>query len=327
MVCAYLKRLANSTRPILIGPWRSEVGFEALYHLAFLRWAVKYAGLAPERLVTVTRGGAALLYGTAAVDLYTLRSVDEVRLENQYDWQGTKLQKQTRVTDWDRDVLKSAANKALGRGRAYHVLHPSWMYWALEPFWSEQRGMAYLQSMTDYTPIGRAKGGDLELPAHFVAMKWYSRATFPGQDEKVRQAIAQMVGLVGAQTPIVLLTGHPDVDDHVDLDVQHPTVLRLPKVSAEHNLTQQIHALSRADAFVGTYGGVAQLALRMGIPSCSLYHQWGGTAHAHLSLSSAISKQTKVPFLCGSLDDVQTWRSLTSLAVPVPATALEVARA
>lgn len=311
----YLKRIARSTRPILCGPWRSEVGFESLYFLAFLRWASAYAGIAPERFVVVTRGGAGILYGTQAVDLFDLRSVREVREENQYDWQGTKLQKQMRCTDWDRDVLKSAATKALGRGERYHVLHPSWMYWALEPFWNEDRGLSYLASMTDFTPIGKVKGGDLELPQHFVAMKWYSRATFPGHVDAVRQAVAQVTGIVGAQTNIVLLTGHPDVDDHVDIDVQHPNIIRLPKVGPEQNLAQQITALSRADAFVGTYGGMAQLALRLAVPSCSLYQAWGGTALAHLNLSSAISKKTKVPFLAGSLDDLSLWKQITSVTI------------
>lgn len=313
-----LKRLARSSKPILLGPWRSEVGFEALYLLAFLRWAATYAHLKPERFVTVTRGGAGILYGTAGVDLYQLRSVEEVRLENQYDWQGSKLQKQMRCTPWDRDVLKSAATKALGRREKYHVLHPAWMYWALEPFWTEQRGMQYLSSMTDYTPIGKVKGGDLELPQHFVAMKWYSRATFQGHTEPVRQAVAQITGIVAAQTPVVLLTGHPDVDDHVDLDVQHPNLIRLPAVSAEQNLAQQITALSRADAFIGTYGGMAQLALRLGVPSCSLYAEWGGTADAHLSLSGLISRRTKVPFLTGNFEDISMWKQVTSVTVKKP---------
>ena len=106
LTLAYLARLARSKRPILLGPWRSEVGFEVLYWLPFLRWWARRYAIDPGRLVTVTRGGAAILYGTAAIDLYRLRSVDTVRLENAYDWQSTKLQKQTYITAWDRTVLR-----------------------------------------------------------------------------------------------------------------------------------------------------------------------------------------------------------------------------
>lgn len=313
----YLKRLARSKKPIVLGPWRSEVGFESLYWLPFLRWAAQYAGLSPKRFLAVTRGGAGLLYGCAEHDLFQLRSVEEVRLENQYDWQHAQLQKQMRCTDWDRDVLKSAAAKVLGRGEQYHILHPSWMYWALEPFWNEQRGMGYLASMTDYAPITKMPYPTIELPPKYVAMKWYARATFPAHHPPVRDAVAQITGMVAAQTPVVLLSGHPDVDDHADIDVQHPNVIRLPRVSAEQNLGQQIQVLAHATAFVGTYGGMAQLALRLGVPSVSLYHEFGGTAHAHLALSSAISKKTKVPFLTGSIEDAALWRQVLSVPVKV----------
>jgi hypothetical protein len=317
----FLRRLRASNKPIMLGVWRSEVGFEALYWLPFLRWASAYAEIDPKRFVSVTRGGANLLYGTSGVDLFTLRSVEEVRHENQYDWQRTKLQKQVACTAWDRDVLKSAATKVLGRGESYHILHPSWMYWALEPFWSEARGLTYLQSMTDYTPIGKVPPVSLTLPTKYVAMKWYARATFDPRVPAVRDAIAQITGIVGAQTPIVLLTGSPDVDDHSDCDVQHPAVIRLPAVAPEHNLAQQISVLAKATAYVGPYGGMAQLALRLGVPSVSLYHEFGGTAHAHLALSSAISKKTKVPFLAGSIDDATMWRQVLSIpAQPKPAT-------
>lgn len=316
-VRAYLRRLSLSNAPILLGPWRSEVGFEGLYWLPFLRWAIKTYGIAPARLVHVTRGGAGVLYGTEGIDLYQLRSVDTVRLENQYDWQRTKLQKQTVMTTWDRHVLKEAAAQVLGRGERYHVLHPSWMYWALAPFWDEQRGMDYLQSMTDYQPIPKVKRLDVELPAKYVAMKWYDRATFPAQEPAVQDWIGQVVTVIGAQTPIVLLTGHPATDDHADVRIEHPSVHVIPAASAETNLAQQIRILSHADAFIGTYGGMAQLALRLGVPSCSFYRQWGGTSHAHLSLSSWLSKRSGVPFLCGSVDDGQAWRRIVSLPTMV----------
>ena len=60
-------------------------------------------------------------------------------------------------------------------------------------------------------------------------------------------------------------------------------------------------------------GGADGSERRMGIPSVSLYKEFGATAHAHLSLSSVVSKATKVPFLVGSLEDVVGWRKVISL--------------
>lgn len=311
----YLRRIALSKAPILLGPWRSEVGFEALYWLPFLRWFTKAYKVDPKRFVALTRGGAAILYGCNAVDLYRLRSVDAVRLENQYDWQATKLQKQTQFTEFDRIVAKEAAAHVLGRGEKYHVLHPSWMYWALAPFWEEQRGLTYLASMTDFEPIGKVPALQMELPAHYVAMKWYDRPTLPMHDPKVQQFIGNLVAVLGAQSKIVLLAGSPNCDDHADLIVNHPSIVMVPAASPEQNLAQQIQILAKAQAFIGPYGGMAQLALRLGIPSASFYTEFGATALAHLSLSLTLSKKTKVPFLVGSIDDAESWRRV--LSVPV----------
>jgi hypothetical protein len=315
---AYLARLRASRAPIILGPWRSEVGFEALYFLPFLKWALK--GINPSRLVTVTRGGAANLYGTAAIDLYKLRDVASVRQENLYDHQTTGLQKQMTCTAWDRDVLKEAARQVLGAGARYSVLHPSWMYWALEPFWKNTRGMAYLSSMTDYAPIGAAPGPALDLPSKFVAMKWYTRPTFPPSPE-VLAFVKATTQRLAEQVPVVLLGSNHGGDDHGDLRIEGPNISNLPAVPADQQLGLQAHVLSRASGFVGTYGGMAQLALRLGVPSVSFYTEFGQTAYAHLSLSQWLGMQSKVPFVCGSMAETNLWQQVLPMAVAKEITA------
>ena len=46
-----VKRLAEGTRPILVGPWSGEVGFELLYWIPFVTWALREANVNPDRLV------------------------------------------------------------------------------------------------------------------------------------------------------------------------------------------------------------------------------------------------------------------------------------
>jgi hypothetical protein len=336
-VRAYLQRLSWDDKPILVGPYRSEVGFEALYWVPFLRWCVKQ-GIDSTRFVIVTRGGAYSLYSFGepehAVDLYALRSVTDVRRENLYDWTKTKLQKQTTCTAWDRTVLAEAA-KRLGiprrlgsdRGRAYHILHPSWMYWALAPFWEEQRGLRYLLSMTDYTPLPKPELAQeynsksdamrpvVDLPKKFVAVKFYSRATFPAEHPEVRAFIADIVNALAARTAVVLLNSGHLGDDHSDTDIAGPNIHRLPHVPAEQNLALQAAVLGKATAFIGTYGGVSQLALRMGVPSVSFWTEFGGTAIAHLNLSHWLSQRTGVPYLVGSIADSILWKQVLEMPV------------
>jgi len=316
----YLKRLGLDDAPILIGPWRSEVGFEGLYWLPFLKWCAQRVPNFWQRAIVVTRGGAHGLYPAAkGVDLYALRTVTEVRRENLHDWLETKLQKQTRVTGWDRAVLEDAHTRVHGPGGRYHRLHPSWMYWALAPWWDEQRGLKYLIDQTDYTPLAAPEMAIEGLPAEYVAVKFYGRSTFPWPHPEISRFVSDTVGTIAQQVPVVLLNSGHDGDDHNDIAVSGPNVFVLPKTSPTDNLAVQAAVLGKAKAFVGTYGGVAQLALRMRVPSVSFYAEWGGTAHAHLSLSSYLSKATKTPFLVGSLADTVLWRQTLGLIQGVAA--------
>jgi hypothetical protein len=77
-----LDQIAASSRPILIGPWTGEVGFELLYWIPFLEWARARWQWSPEREVIVSRGGVASWYGRSAdryVDIFELFSADEFR--------------------------------------------------------------------------------------------------------------------------------------------------------------------------------------------------------------------------------------------------------
>jgi hypothetical protein len=308
-VADLIATLKADTKPILLGPWRSEVGFEALYWLPFLRHLAKHVPGFDQRAAVVTRGGLAPLYkavSSQGFDLYALRTVQELRRENLFDRQQTGKSKQMAPTTWDEDVLADAAHE-LKIGALYHTVHPAWMYWALEPFWNEAMGLRYLLSLTDFTPLA-PPSLPAELPPAFVAVKFYARATFPYPHPDVAEFVQRTVTTLASQTQVVLLNSRSEFDDHADIACAGTNVHQLPDdVSPDENLLVQAAVLSKATAFVGTYGGVAQLALRMGVPSVSFYHDFEGTAHAHLALSSWLSKKASVPFLAGSMADSVLW--------------------
>jgi hypothetical protein len=318
----FAKTLASDTAPILCGPFRSELGFEASYWQPFLAWFAATVKGFDQRAVIVTRGGLAPLYSTVAsrgVDLYALRSVTDVRRENLYDQKRIGIQKQMQPTEWDTRVLEDAA-RALQLGPVYHTLHPALMYWGLEPYWNESQGMRYLQKLTNYAPLATPAKypGSEQLPAEYCAVKFYHRATLPYPDAEVEPFVARTVATIAAQIPVVLLTSSPEYDDHSDLPIQGPNVFSLGTTApADRNLLVQASVLAHAKAFVGTYGGMAQLALRLGVPSVSVWKEFGGTAHAHLSLQSWISKATNVPFAAGSIAESSLWQGV--LAVPAMA--------
>ena len=337
-------RLSMDRKPIICGPWRSEVGFEALYWRPFLAHLAARVPDFWERAVILTRGGAGNLYGQwreglpstsdsdvnplakvwgqpRAVDLYSLRSVTEIRRQNLFDASKTGLQKQMHVTPYDRQLIRDAADKAEIRGR-YHTVHPSWMYWSLAPFWDEERGLRYLLSLTDYTPLPKPLPPITidALPSQYVAVKFYGRATWPHPHPETMQFVGDTVATIAKQVPVVVLNAGHEGDEHTDMVIQGPNIFCLPKLPPEVNLGVQLAILGRAQAFIGTYGGVAQAALRMGVPSASFWAVFGGTAHAHLSLSSWLSKRGNVPFVTGSMADVGMWKQLVLAPQPMGST-------
>jgi hypothetical protein len=316
--------LNQDKRPILLGPWRSELGFEMLYWLPFLRVLAGQVKNFDQRACVVTRGGLAELYRSVSsqgYDLYALRSVQDVRRENLADYQKTALQKQIAVTDWDQAVLDDAA-KACGIGPVFHVVHPAWMYWALSPYWDEQAGMRYLSGLTVFDPTLPALPKPDGLPEKYVAVKFYARATFPYPEPVVSQFVQRVVGTIAAQIPVVVVPGGA-YDDHVDVAMTGPNILTLPSASPETNLLQQAAVIAHATACVGTYGGTMQMALRLGVPSVSFWKDFGGTARGHLALSQWLSTSLKVPFLTGSMGELGLWQQVAGqvvlpVAVPQP---------
>ena len=77
-----IHRLHKDDLPIIVGPWLSEVGYEILYWVPFLRWVTNYRTFDPERLVIVSRGGVAPWYagiGARYVDLFGFYTPEQVQ--------------------------------------------------------------------------------------------------------------------------------------------------------------------------------------------------------------------------------------------------------
>ena len=78
----YARHLAASSRPILIGPWRSEVGFELLYWIPFLQAFRQRFKIPRDRLIAIGRGGSACWYDTAgSADLYEHLPIETARIQ------------------------------------------------------------------------------------------------------------------------------------------------------------------------------------------------------------------------------------------------------
>jgi glycosyltransferase involved in cell wall biosynthesis len=283
-----LRLLRKTEGPILIGPWMGEVGFELLYWIPFLNWALKYYQLDGRRLIVVSRGGARHWYRHLSheyLDIFDLYSMDEYRRANEERWGEAGHQKQYTVEAMDRDVV-ARAKRALGLERV-ELLHPSLMYRLLRFYWFEKAGVGLLTQHTEYrrlAPIVPSPALNT-LPREYIAARFYFRPSFPDTPEN-RQFAAGVIRSISRETPVVLLNTGLKLDEHDDLNVPGAGIYHVDRLmTPERNLEIQTEIISRARGFVGTYGGLSYVGPFYGVPSVGFYSTESELIPAHLDVS------------------------------------------
>lgn len=307
---AYFAHLARSSRPILVGPWRSEVGFECLYWLPWLAAFRERYKIPKERLSVITRGGAGVWYDAQqTADLYDYAPMDRVRKAMLADAKHTGSVKQMQITDWERKLVPVIAHD-LGL-RRYHWLHPSRMYQGLSLWWEGQIGLGTLEPLLRFAPVPVPHPPiELALPEHFVAVRFYHRHTWPMNDE-LKMWVSDLVDKIATHIPVVILNTSIYADEHQDFPIKGDNILSIaPYVTPQNNLAVQSAVLARAKAFVGTYGGTMQLAVRLHRPSAGFFAQFSGTAYAHKVLTESIGVQQGTPVFIGKPDDAHFVREV-----------------
>lgn len=320
----YVQRLKHSDAPIFVGPWRGEVGFEALYWIPYLAQFAHLSGIPMERLIPISRGGASAWYGTpTGLELYAMRTPQQVRVANREQVERTGMFKQDSMTPFDRQVIRDAADTM--NVKQYHVLHPAWMYTRLAPYWTMMRGMTWVNARLRFAKLVMPTvSPTMGLPDDFVAVRFYSRQTFYGK--QLRAFIEAVIGTLAQEVDVVILDSALVLDDHMDLtaDVRGDRVHHLSDYTPlipETNLATLSAVVGRARGFVGTYGGFAQLALRAGIPSASFYTEWGHTSIAHAELAHVLAVRSGVPAHVIRVGDIAMLNQIlphTTVTVPSP---------
>ncbi len=270
-----IARIGRSGGPILVGPWLAEVGYEVLYWIPFLRWFQDAYGIAPERLVVVSRGGIRPAYAELAgtyVDLFDLMTPVELAARNatrQSTDEGGG-QKQSAAGDLDRDVIDAVSSR-VGLPPAA-TLHPSLMFRLFRDVWHGNLPLDLLRTRTRYrvTP-GPWPVPFPDLPADYVAAKIYGGPALTATDE-TRRAVRAVVAAAARKAPVVVLDTDFGIDEHRDFDLSGiPNVITLgTRLDARTNLGTQVAAIARARGFVGTCGGLAWLAPLLGVPTVAL---------------------------------------------------------
>jgi len=268
-----LRSIANSPAPIIVGPWLSEVGYEALYWVPFLRWFTRQYDVDPDRVIALSRGGVASWYAGIAsryVEQFDLFTPEEFAARNEAR-QRDGDQKQLAVLGFDDEIVRRARARA---GILTSTLcHPSTMFRLLRQFWL---GNDSLQSVLDYTEYARVNtiaAVDLpRLPDTFVAVKFYTGRALLDTPEH-RERLRHLVERISHRYPVVALNTNLSLDEHADYVFKDvPRLITLDGwLTPQNNLAVQTEVIRRATRFVGTCGSLAWLAPMLGTDTLAVY--------------------------------------------------------
>ena len=268
--------VAGGREPIVVGPWLSEVGYEVLYWIPFLRWFSDRYRIDPDRFVVVSRGGVASWYAGVArryVEILDLMDPATFAARNEARRRGEESggQKQTSVGALDSEIVALArAQHGLASAR---VCHPSLMYRLFRQFWLANRALDVVTAHTRFVPMSAPDLLDRgALPRRYVAVKFYTGAAIP--DSAAHRAMLRgLVQRLAQESPVVLLDTGMALDEHADYPfagIANVTSLR-GLMTPHDNLAVQTQVIAAASAFVGTCGSVAWLAPLLGVPTVAAY--------------------------------------------------------
>lgn len=270
-----LAGLARGDRPIIAGPWLSEVGFEVLYWIPFLRWFEDRYRVDRERVIAVSRGGVSSWYADVAgayVDIFDQFDPDTFSRRNAERRASGESggQKQTTHGALDEEVLRWVRRRVGADDAA--VCHPRLMYPLFYQFWSGNRPLDLVISHTRHRLLSLQRPADLPLPERYVAAKFYTGAALPDTPEH-RRTLRDLVSLVAHRVPVVVLDTGLGTDEHEDyLFSDVPNVFSVRRhLTPGTNLGVQSAVIGGAQGFIGTCGSLAWLAPMLGVDTVAVY--------------------------------------------------------
>jgi hypothetical protein len=267
--------VARGRGPIIAGPWLSEVGFEALYWIPFLRWFEDRYRVDADRVIAVSRGGVGDWYADVAgryVEIFDHMAPEIFAQRNadRRDRDESGGQKQITPGALDREMA-AIAQRVAGTGEAA-LCHPGLMYRLFNEYWFGHRALDLVLSHTRYRPLVMPAPAAIPLPDRYVAVKFYTGAALPDTPEH-RRGLRDIVRALAAKTPVVMLDTGMATDEHEDyLFRDIDGVMSLGEhLTPANNLGVQTQVIAGAQTFVGTCGSLAWLAPMLGVDTVAVY--------------------------------------------------------
>jgi len=281
-----LEQVVGATDSIIVGPWCSEVGYEVLYWIPFLRWVIAAYRIPPERIVAVSRGGTSSWY--AGIATRYVEVFDHVQPAELSARAAAGILKQREFSDLDR-IIVDGAWRTLGLSSSTRVLHPSLMFRWFAPFWSGHETLGFVERHTRFGRMAPSNiGSPVPLPQEYAAVKFYAARSLPDRPA-VRAQLRAIVDSISERLPIVHLDTGLGIDDHADYTFggSERCISLRGHFDASTNLAVQARVIAGARLFVGTCGSLAWLAPLLGVPTVPVFTD-ASFLHAHLHVARRV---------------------------------------
>lgn len=288
-------RISATNRPLLLGPWLGNAHWELMYWRPYLAWILKQLNLIDRRVIAVSRAGADLWYAGLAdeyLDLLELYNLEEFEGIDEERMRRTGNRKQRSLSDVERDVLDAAA-RHLGLDE-FDVVHPATMFRMCDEVWRGRLPAEFVAQYSHYTKIETEPPAELDLPAHYVAVRFTNGPASSDRPE-AQNYVNELVQALAANGPVVALYTGYSVEgaefEELTLDACEGLISLRDRVGPRQSARLETQAIAGADCCVCTMGGAVPLAVCSGIETIGLYRRQPGFASVHWAVADFTASQ------------------------------------
>lgn len=283
-----LQRAWSDGRPVVVGPYFSEVGFELLYWIPFLAWARERFGRAGQPVVALSRGRVGDWYRSVAdqyVDVGDLMPAAQFRQHHRTLTADLGSATQGTESPFERELVRAVAGR-LGLGEP-GLVHPSGLVRLCSRV---SHGKLPIDAITERARYRRlepqaAREPLSGLPSTYVAASFWFGTGFPNTPEH-RAAVGTLVAAASRRMPVVLLDtkGVPE-DERRTWDGGAGVTLFDTYTYGEYRLPTQSQVIAGARGFLGTFGGRSWLAPLHGVPSVAVHGERSGQSSLYAAVA------------------------------------------
>jgi hypothetical protein len=312
-VLRMLSVIAQSSRPILAGPWTGDVALEQWYWVPFLRWFAEQFRVPPAQLHVISRGAAPWYTDIASTytDILSLYSASEFRAR-------TARVRGRGFYRFEREIVRRVRGAS---GGDQVVLHPLLMLRLFAPFWNHDAPVEHVIQHTSPRRTRPLRVPVSGLPARFIAVRFAFSQAFPDTAAN-RQRLDDLLGLLTRSQDVVwldpTLAGVDGADQVEYLPPAQLPVHRVPELlDLRRSLEVTAAIMAAADAYVGTYGALAHIAASYGVKSVAFYSVRGFFPHHRRVADHILGEREHDSFLVLNIADAALLRSVLGSVNPV----------